>query len=415
MKLALPLSRDTVTSIGILLNIWLYGSKSYPSPRHISQKLDSMFGAQLQKYVNKNGERLIININVKTLNDHSELNINNLDSEVVNLLFELLNNPITDEASFDSSIVEQQKKWSLKQLKRRFDSAESYAMWKCLNLSSVAGDSGIISELGYEVDYDSITGKSLFQLHEEVIKNSEVHIYITGDFMNIEDTITSYTEVFHNFYINTFSTVNEKKINSVQENMNETLRPKKTPKKIVEYKEINHSVLTISFLTGINLSSKNYMPLMLFIYFLWGLPKSKLLVNVREKKGLAYQITVKHDSSMGILVIQLGVEAKEWEMAHDAVLREIELIKNGAFDEKEFTEFRQLLKSLWIQQMDNAETLVNLDFTRRLQGQTFQISFFLDAIDLISKEDLIEVANMVNEDCIHLLHNDYWRGSFERL
>jgi predicted Zn-dependent peptidase len=401
LKIVQPLSRHTVTALGILPHVWLAGSREYPSPRHIAKKLDSMYGAQFRNFVSKEGQQFIIHLQVTTIHELAELQIQRLDMEAAKFLMDLVNAPHVDNGGFLESVVEQKKYRCLKELEGRLNHPEAYAMFQCLRLTTQRCGHSMISEYGYETDYDLISGQSLYQSHAKLLQNAEFHVYATGKFADVSDSLQKFSELLLTDHVQPVSPAVDAAGAAMM-----TSAKEREPHTFFEYKEMRYSLLNLAFQTGIDYASEHYASLMLFITFMWGLPKSRLLVHVREKLGLAYHIAIRHDASTGILLIQIGIKATDWELVRDAVRQEVLSIKRGKFGQQEFIECQMGLKHLWMQQLGDAETMIRLDFSRKLGGFRFNSEKFVQDIERITPESLVEAASRIVEDCTYVLHNE---------
>ncbi|MNR63693.1 hypothetical protein D3C85_1860880 [compost metagenome] len=59
-----------------------------------------------------------------------------------------------------------------------------------------------------------------------------------------------------------------------------------------------------------------------------------------------------------------------------------------------------------MQQLGDAETMIRLDFSRKLGGFRFNSEKFVQDIERITPESLVEAASRIVEDCTYVLHNE---------
>lgn len=84
---------------------------------------------------------------------------------------------------------------------------------------------------------------------------------------------------------------------------------------------------------------------------------SKLFVEIREKLGLAYNISVAHEtwSKSGFFMIALGLMSENVETAKTICFREIEKLANGEFTEADLHRAKELSKSSILMNMDTTD------------------------------------------------------------
>ena len=68
-----------------------------------------------------------------------------------------------------------------------------------------------------------------------------------------------------------------------------------------------------------------------------GTPHSRLFLNVREKMSLCYYCASRYDTNKGILLVESGVEEENVEKAREAILQQLEEIRQGNITEEELT------------------------------------------------------------------------------
>ena len=78
------------------------------------------------------------------------------------------------------------------------------------------------------------------------------------------------------------------------------------------------------------------VPAMIMANLLFGgTSNAKLFLNVREKLSLCYYASSSYARSKGIMTVSSGIETKNFQKAHDEILHQLELIKQGQWEEWE--------------------------------------------------------------------------------
>ncbi|HHD92477.1 MAG TPA: insulinase family protein [Candidatus Portnoybacteria bacterium] len=112
----------------------------------------------------------------------------------------------------------------------------------------------------------------------------------------------------------------------------------------VEYKKTDQSHLIIGF-RGIGMNNPNRYVLQLISTILGGYMSSRLFVEVREKRGLAYYIKSAADffTDTGSIVAQAGVANQKIQESIRVILQEFKKIQEGKISQKELNKAKENL------------------------------------------------------------------------
>ncbi len=76
-----------------------------------------------------------------------------------------------------------------------------------------------------------------------------------------------------------------------------------------------------------------------------GTSNSKLFLNVREKLSLCYYASSTYVRSKGILTVSSGIETADYDRAEAEILRQLDEIRQGLWEDWELTAARESLLS----------------------------------------------------------------------
>ena len=112
----------------------------------------------------------------------------------------------------------------------------------------------------------------------------------------------------------------------------------------VEYKKTDQSHLMIGF-RGMGMDNPDHYALQLISTILGGYMSSRLFVEVREKRGLAYYIRSSADffTDTGFIAAQAGVANKKIQEAIKVILQEFKKIQEGKISQKELDKAKENL------------------------------------------------------------------------
>lgn len=121
---------------------------------------------------------------------------------------------------------------------------------------------------------------------------------------------------------------------------------------------------------------------------------SRLFLNIREKKGLVYDIhsSVDHYSDTGALVIYAGLEPERLEIALEAMLEELSRLKDR-ISVKELTKVKEMTKGRLILRLEDSRAVAGWAGTQELLlGRVKKPEEVISVVDAVTQEDLRRVA-----------------------
>jgi len=121
---------------------------------------------------------------------------------------------------------------------------------------------------------------------------------------------------------------------------------------------------------------------------------SRLFTEIRENRGLAYDIHsyVEHFVTSGTFAVYAGVDPSKLEECVDAVLEQLRLLKAGV-GEDELGRAKELTKGrLELRMEDTQNTALWCAGQQLLNGEILTVDEVARRVDAVTEEDLIEVA-----------------------
>ncbi len=121
---------------------------------------------------------------------------------------------------------------------------------------------------------------------------------------------------------------------------------------------------------------------------------SRLFLNIREKKGLVYDIhsSVDHYSDTGALVIYAGLEPERLKIALEAMLEELSRLKERV-PARELKKVKEMTKGRLILRLEDSRSVAGWAGTQELLlGRVKKPEEVLASVDAITEEDLTRVA-----------------------
>ena len=143
------------------------------------------------------------------------------------------------------------------------------------------------------------------------------------------------------------------------ENTTIALSPVKTQtEEVTERLTVNQSKLVLGFKSH----SDDDAALVLLQKIFGGTTSSKLFRNVREKMSLCYYCSAARNDLKGIMLVNSGVENENIEKTKEAVIDQLEEIKNGNFTNEDINFAEMAIKNDFKSVADSAGNVSNWYF-----------------------------------------------------
>lgn len=384
------LTKENITLRSLLSRIIERNSKEYPSQTKLEQALSNLYGASFGTSVSRMGNIHTLSLNMRVVNENY-LSEDALTSRAIEFLKSVLLNPNVKEGQFDQMTFDREKLNLQDDIESIYDDKQVYAKQAMLKtyLTDPKQSTPISGDLE---DLEKLTAQELFEHYQDMLANDEIDIMVLGDVES--DKIES---LFSSFDFQPRQALKEEVF--YKDNQAEFTRKE-------ELQTIQQAKLNLAYETGIYYMAENYYALQVFNGIFGGFPSSKLFRNVREKESLAYYASSSIDSTRGSLYVRSGIDKKEADRVIDLINEQIEAIKAGDFNDETIVQTKEQLKNGLRQSEDSPSRLINSAYTRKLMGSSQTIDEWIEAIDAVTKDQVIQVANRVKLKTIFLLKGE---------
>jgi predicted Zn-dependent peptidase len=159
----------------------------------------------------------------------------------------------------------------------------------------------------------------------------------------------------------------------------------------------------MGFRTEYVLQNGNFPSMALFNEIFGGAPTSRLFMNVREKQSLCYYCSSFPDGLKGLLMVVSGIEQKNKEKTLNAVLEQLEDLKQGNVSDEELENARRSLRNGYREITDSPAAIASWYLGRISTGRYDSPEDAIAAMEQITKEDVVTVANSVRLDTVYFL------------
>ena len=395
VMLTMPLKKETVTANALLPFLLKRGSKNYPSQSEISIKLENLYGAGFDCGIDKIGDNHAIKFYIESIDNNYTLNGEDLLKDSIDLLLDIVFNPLMINNEFDEKFLEGEKENLRKVINAKINNKDMYAFNRCIE--NMYDNKGFgIYKFGYLEDLDKITNKNISEYYHKLIKEAKIDIYISGNFESSDikeiiknnDNLKKIYPRKENYIVNNPSTEIAKKVEKV--------------KKIKEKLDINQGKLVIG-IDALSLQKNKTNIGIVFNSILGDGANSMLFQNVREKAGLAYTASSVFNKLKNNIFIRCGIEIQNYEKALIIINEQLENIKNGKFSDKDIQNSKNYIisgiKSIETEQ----DTQIVFYIGQEISKVRYTIEEYINSINSVTKDEIIDFAKNIQINTIYFL------------
>ncbi len=292
--------------------------------------------------------------------------------------------------------VEKERGVILAEIRATKDSVEDYS-FKRINEVAFNESSLKYDVAGLEKNVKRFSDADLMKFYKEYYRANNALVTIVSSFEH-EESLKMISDAFENW-----------EQGDIKENIivnEDNIKTKVTTKKE------NIELSTIIYLfTFYNLEKKHELPLRILNHRLGESANSLLFREIRENKGLAYDIYSHLDISENIktMYIYTAVDEEDIDETIKAIEDTLESIKSCKIkiDKRDLSVMKKVHKTAVISTLEDSTELGNYVMNQRLEGEN--VLEFLDDMEKlnhINEEEISEVANIVLENpTIHGLNS----------
>ena len=393
--LTVPLNENTITKNALIPAILRRGSNNLKTQEEISKTLEEMYGASFDCGVDKIGDNQVLKFYLETINNSYVENEENILKEAINILLDLVFNPLVNNNKFDETYVESEKN-NLKQIiEGRKDAKATYALERCIE-EMYKNLPYALYKYGRLEDLENINAENLYEQYKKLINECKIDIFISGDI----------TEEVKNEVIENKNIVNleERNPNYIESNKENRIKQEKQEEIVSESMDVTQGKLILGLDVLKEQEDDKYTAL-IYNAILGGTPNSKMFQNVREKNSLAYTASSSYIRQKGNIFVKCGIEIDNYEKALKIIKEQIEDMKKGEFTEEDIKQAKVNIVSTIKFIPEEQDTELLYYFSQELSGYQMNSEEYISKVNSITREQIIELANRIQINTIYFLKN----------
>lgn len=383
-----PLNQEEASMNALLPYVLKRGCKMCKNSTEIAHFLENLYGANLSAGVLKKGEDHIIEFDAETISDKFAANNEELISELVSLLLSVIFEPILENGAFKEEYVEQEKKNAIDRLERVINDKKTYTQLCCMQ-EMCKDEPFSVNKLGATDSIKKITALNLYNYYKRMISNSAIDIFICGK-ANAEAIIEKI-----------------KKINIPFEKAEiprtKLLKKTSSAQNITHRMDVTQGKLCMGFRTNISGTDKAFPALMVANSIFGSGAHSKLFNNVREKLSLCYYAASSLERFKGLMLVNAGIEFKNFQKAHDEILVQLDAVKQGNISDFEFEASKTALINGYQTAYDDPGFLQSFQLSEIVANSKLSISDYIKMISEVTKDAVIDAICKTELDTVYFL------------
>ena len=396
--ISIPLEKENITKNALIPAIIKNGSKKYNNYQLINEELEMLYGASFDCGLDKTGDNLVLKFYIESINDNFLPEKNENLEKVLNLLLEIVFNPLVENESFKNQYVELEKRNLELLINSVRDDKDIYSYEKCINIMYKNSGYGL-SKYGNIEDLKNINSEKLYERYKEIISNGKIDIIVSGEYK--KEKIEQ--QVKENEFI--------KNLNPRQDNLNinnfktEIKEKVKQPQIVKEEMDVTQGKLVIGLdILPNNLGDFRFIAIMYNAIFGNGV-NSKLFQIVREKESLAYTAKSEYVVQKNNIFIRCGIECEKYDKTVELIKELLEQMKKGEFTEEDILKTKEYITSGIDSINEEQDTQILYLFGQELSKLPLKTEEYKEKIKAVTKEEIVEFANNIELNTIYFLKN----------
>ena len=380
------LSEDTATENVIVPVLLTKCNSKLPTYKAFNNKMSRLYASGIGGTAGRQYDLQTISFGAYYLDDIYALSGEKMTGIMTDILIDCLTSPVTENGVFSEKFVELEKKTVIDNIETAINDKRSYAIERAMK-TICKGEPASVCSYGTVEKAKLITPDSAYKAYRRMLETMPCEIICTGcsDFDGVAER---------------FAAAFEKAGRHDIENTTIALSPVKTQtEEVTERLTVNQSKLVLGFKSH----SDDDAALVLLQKIFGGTTSSKLFRNVREKMSLCYYCSAARNDLKGIMLVNSGVENENIEKTKEAVIDQLEEIKNGNFTNEDINFAEMAIKNDFKSVADSAGNVSNWYFDCIRKNDIVTPEEKLGRYLGVSKERIIAAAKSMVLDSVYVL------------
>ena len=311
--------------------ILLRGCRNYPDLKHITERLDDLYGASIGTLVRRVGDYQTTGFYCGFIEDRFALDGDEILGPMADLVAQLLLEPIEEDGGFSRDFTESEKRNLISAIDSERSNKGAYTASKLLKILC-AEDSFGVPRLGEIPQIQTIDHGSALAHYRRILAESPVELFYVGS-AALETVADLLRPIF------------------AQIPRSFTPLPDHTPYRFTpgredsETQQVAQAHLSMGFITPITSRDPQFAAMQVCNSIFGGSMTSKLFMQVREKMSLCYAIGSGYYGSKGIMTVNAGIDTQQEQAVKEAIFAQLDACCQGDITESELAAAKESILS----------------------------------------------------------------------
>jgi predicted Zn-dependent peptidase len=376
VQLVRPMCRQEAAQNALLPAVLLRGCKKYPNLRAITHQLDDLYGASVSALVRRIGDYQTTGLYCAFMEDRFALEGDRILAPMMELLGQLLLDPITEADGFSGDFVRSEKKNLISTIESELNDKRAYAAGQLLR-HMCREDSFGVPRLGDKECVEAITPTGLYAHYRKILQESPVELFYVGS-ADPETVADLLRPLFAG---------GERAVLPPQTAFQPCAGSHRS-----EEMEVAQAKLCMGFTTPITNKTPEFAAMQVFNVLYGAGMTSKLFMNVREKLSLCYAIGSGYYGSKGILTVSAGIDTDKEELTRKEIFAQLDACRTGDFTSGELDAAKEAILSSIRAVHDSPGAIESYYSTSALSGNRFSLQAYRIAVESTTAQQVAEAA-----------------------
>ncbi len=382
------MDRDEAAMNALLPAVLLRGTTQYPDMQAITLRLDDLYGASVGTLVRRIGDYQTTGFYLSFIEDRYAMEGDAVLAPILELLRQLLLDPITEKGGFLPVFVESEKKNLISTMESELNDKRAYCSSQLMK-HMCRGDSFGVPRLGHPEQVRAIDPVSLYRHYQKLLREARVEFFYVGSRQpdQIVQLLKTIFASVHRCYVNLPPQI---PFHSSGESH------------LTEEMDITQSKLCMGFVTDITNQSREFAAMQLLNTVFGAGMTSKLFMNIRERLSLCYSIGSGYYGSKGIVTVSAGIDADQEDTVRQEIARELAACQQGHISQEELTAAKEAVLAGLQTVHDSPGAMEGYYATAALSGLAMELEEYRLAVSAATHSDVVAAANRLR------LHSSYF-------
>lgn len=396
--LSVPLEKENLSKNALIAAILKDGSKKFKNMKTITEELEMMYGASFECGIDKSGDNIVLKFYISSINDEYLPNKNDNISKSIEILTDIVFNPLIENDGFKKSYIELEKNNLELIINAQKDDKDLYAFEKCINIMYKNSGFGL-NKYGEIVDLKEINAQNLYEYYKKLIDIAKIDIFISGN-LSKEKVINKIKQN------NLISSLKPRQERTNRNYFKDEIKEKiENPEIANEKMDVTQGKLVIGLdILPNDIEDFRFNAIVYNAIFGNGV-NSKLFQRVREKESLAYTAKSDYITQKNNIYIRCGIDIGNYQKATDLIKVLLEEMKQGIFTDEDIIKAKEYIYSGIEAIEEEQDAQIIFLFGQELTKLPLSLEEYKDKIKNVTKEDIIKFANSIQLNTIYFLKN----------